>query len=273
MINRSITRTILNATETTAQTKTLTSDSLAFEMTTGDVFYLGFKQPFATRYFDFQTPNTNACTLTLEYWNGVAWKTVEDLIDETQGFTKSGFIAWLNPGNWIKIAQAPIKAVDARNVLDTSLWYFWLRIKVSADLSAGTALQSVVNLFCHDDGLRALYPDLVSDTRWLPAGRTDFMEQFAAARDLVVNHLKQAGKITDEGDILDINEVATAAVHATAYVILHPVKGSEEVRLAAKDAYAAMSKQLERSMVAVDEDKDGRISEPELPTGTNWLRR
>lgn len=274
MINRSFTRTILNSTETTAKTKSLTADTLALEMTTSDVFYMGFKQPFATRYFHFTTPNTNACTLSLEYWNGLEWRPVEDLVDETLGFTKSGFVSWVNPAaDWKAISQAPIAARTVSNELATELLYYWIRIKVSADLSAGTELQSLVNLFCHDSDFRALYPDLVNDSRWLPSGRSDFMDQYAAARDQVVTYLKQSGKITDEGDVIDINEVSIAAVHATAYVLLHPIKGSEEIRQGAKDAYAAMAKQLERTMIAVDTNKDGKISPAEQPSGTNWLRR
>jgi hypothetical protein len=148
MINRNFTRTILSGAETTAKTKSVTSESLPFVLTTSDFFYLGFKQPFTTRYFDLPTPNTNACTLTVEYCNASgAWVSVEDLIDETQGFTQSGFISWLNFGLWDKSTQAPIVAVSAENETQLDLEYYWVRVSVSANLSAGTTLQSVTKPF------------------------------------------------------------------------------------------------------------------------------
>jgi hypothetical protein len=273
MINRNVTRTILNTTETTAKTKSLESDVLPFALASSDYFYIGFRQPFATRYFYLSTPNTNPCTISIEFWNGNQWLTVEDIIDETEGFTKSGFVSWVNPPGWIQYYQAPVIAKDPRNTADTELRYYWLRMKVSASLSAGTELQAVVNLFCTDNLFRAYYPDIFNDSRYLPPGRTDLMEQYQAARDLVVMRLKQAGKIAGEGDILEINEVAIAAAHATAYVILQPMKGGDDVQQAKKDAFQAMERELTRAMITVDSNEDGRTEPEERPTGTNWVTR
>jgi hypothetical protein len=273
MINRWTTRTVLNTTETTAKTKSVESDALAFALTTADYFYLGFKQPFTTRYFHFAQPNTNACTLTVEFWNANAWKAVEDLVDETNGFTKSGYVSWLNFGTWFYKQESPVSAVAPENGLQLDLMYYWIRIKVSANLSAGTLLQSVTNLFCNETLFSVYYPELLSDARYLPPGQTDFMPQFFAATQHVVKRLRQMAKIDDEGQILDINDVAVAACHATAYVILNPLARDQESKDVAKAAFKECEDELSRTTMSVDENKDGRIDATEKFSGTTFLSR
>lgn len=274
MINRNATRTILNATEATEKTKTPSDQELACALTTSDYLYLGFKQPFTTRYFHMATVNTNAASLTVEYRSGVStWAGVEDLVDQTAGFTQSGFISWLNFGNWYAKTQTPVTNAATANADQLDLQYYWVRISTSANMSATTAIQSVLNLFCDADLFKVYYPELVSDQRYLPASQTDFMAQYLAAKDMVVLRLKQMGKIKDEGDILDVNEVATAAVHATAYTILHPIACDDESRAKADAAYKALSQELTRAAFSVDQNADGQISPVEKYTGTTWLGR
>lgn len=274
MINRNVTRTILNGVETTAKTKSLSNVPLTCALTTTTYLYLGFKQPFTTRYINLSVVNTNACTLAVSYWDGSAWTAVEDLVDETNGFTQSGFISWLNFGQWDRKSQTPIIAVGSENEAQLDLEYYWVRITTSVDMSATTAIQSVTNLFCHDTLMATYYPEILSDTRYLPSNRTDFMEQYQAAKDHVVRRMRQMGKITDEGDILDIVDVSVAAVHATAYIILNPIaKGSDELRAAANDAYKACEAELSRGTQAVDTNKDGMIVPAEKFSGTLFLSR
>jgi len=274
MINRSFTRTILGGVETTDKTKSVSSTSLTFELTTSDYFYLGFKQPFTTRYFDFSVPNATACTLTAQYLNAQGqWVSVEDLVDETFGFTQSGFISWLNFGLWDKKTQAPIVAVATENSTQLDLEYYWVRFKTSANLSSGTTLQSVTNIFCNDVLFGTYYPDLLSDTRYLPNGRHNFMDQYVAAKDHVVRRMRQMGKITDEGDLIDITDVAVAACHATAYIILNPIARDEESRALANAARNACEAELSRGTQSVDSNKDGRVEETEKFSGTSFLSR
>jgi len=273
VINRNVTRTILNSTEATEKTKTPSDQALACALTTAGYLYLGFKQPFTTRYFHLDTPNTVAATLSVSFWDGTAWTAVEGLVDQTAGFTKSGFISWLNFGFWDMKTVSPITHVNAANADQLDLEHYWVRISTSANFSAATSLQSVLNLFCDSDLFRVYYPDLADDTRYLPPGRTDFMAQYLAAKDMVVMRLKQAGKIKDEGDILDVNEVAAAAVHATAWILLHPIATGDESRAKANEAYKALSQELSRAVQTVDTNSDGRLDASEKFTGTTWLSR
>jgi hypothetical protein len=199
------------------------------------------------------TVNTNSVTLAVTYWDGAAYSPVEDLVDETLGFRQSGFVSWQNKDEspeWTAYAQTPVTDVEL----------YWIRVKVSGALSAGTTLQSVLDLFSDDNMLRVYYPEIVSDTRYLPPSRTNFLEQHVAARDLVRLRLKQRKVITDESQILDINEVSAAAVHACAQIILSPIDQDSDVLKRAQDAFNNEINELDK---AVDKNQDGIVSDAE----------
>lgn len=263
LIRRNITRCIKNATEVTNATDTPSSVTTTFVQQTTDAFYIGYRKPFASRHFQLGTVNSQAATLALTYWNGSAWVAVEDLVDQTIGFTQSGFIAWQNPGNWAPYALTPITDVEL----------YWIRIKTSANLSAGTTLASVLNLFCDDMGLQTYYPELLSDVRWLPSGAANFLAQYVAAKDMVVTRLKQDDIINDESQILDVNEVALAAVHAAAWCIINPIARSEEDREMSKTCFADFTRELNRVKFDFDLDDSGKITEAEQGNGNVYSAR
>jgi hypothetical protein len=265
MLYRNTTRTILNATDTTEKTKSINSLALSLVMTASgpDYLYLGVKKPFTTRYFYFATPNTNPCTLTVEYWNGTAWTAVEDLIDQTHGFTQSGFISWTGSSNWNYKEQTPIVASSS---VDPKLYLYWVRIRVSADLSASTSLQAILNLFCDDTLFQAMYPNIATSA-YYPSGKTNFLEQYEAAKNMVVLRLKQKGEIKDETEILDITEVAAAAVHATAYILLNPIARDDVKRQAAADAKAALNDEIKNSVFTLDQNNNATLDDESGPAG------
>ena len=244
----------MNTTETTKETSNINSDPLTFELTTTDFFYVGFEDRFASRYFEVSTVNATSSVVTVEYWNGTSYTTVDDVIDQTLGFTQSGFISWVNKTDWEKTSQTGI---------DTDIELFWIRISVSVNLDGSTALQNVLNLFSNDDLVRAYYPYLIHDTRYLPIGRTNFLDQHVAAKDLIVLRLKQKRWILAEGDIIDINAVAVAAVHGFAWIVLNPIARDEETRELAKDALKQFGKELEQVNLNIDINADGVVSEQE----------
>lgn len=264
MIERNITRTIKNTTETTKETFSITSDPLLFVLTTSDFFYVGFQDRFSTRYFDLSVVNSNSFTLTIEQWDGSTWVAVEDIVDQTVGFTKSGFISWVNGDIWEKVAQAPIDDVEL----------FWVRMSVSADLSASTALQTCINLFSDDAELRIHYPDLITDSRYLPDSRTNFLEQHLAAKNYVVQRLKQSNEIRSEGEIIDINPVMMAAIHRVAWTILNPIAMDDETKDLAARALELFSNELSSINLNLDSDRDGKVDENErLARFVGGLRR
>lgn len=263
LLRRNVTRTVKNSTETTTETDSPSASTLAFALTTSDAFYIGCKSPFASRYFAMSTVCSVAGrTVSLKYWNGSDWAAVEDVVDQTLGFTASGFISWQNPGGWAKKALTPITDVEL----------YWIKLTVSGTIT-DAVLQAVLNLFSDDALVRTYYPELISDSRYLPPDRTNYLEQHVAAKDLVVRRLKADGAIRDEAQIIDPNELALAAVHAFAWVLLNPIARSEEDRQRAKDALDDMGMEISRVPFDVDQNEDGKVDEVEKNTGFNFRKR
>ena len=250
MIHRNVTRVLDNTTEVTSTLQNLNSSTVDFVQTTGDFLYIGFQGKFSARYFDLGTVNSNSSTVAIEQWSGSDWVAVKDVVDQTSGFTQSGFISWVNNDQWQTKAQTPV----------TDREIYWVRLSVSADLSAGTTLQSLTNLYSDDSLLRIYYPEIVSDGRYLPSGRTDFLEQHRAAKDLCVLRLKQRRVIDDESQIIDINPIAVAAVHACALSILRPIEQDGEF---IDRVEAAFNQEINRLDFGVDKDNSGIVSEAE----------
>jgi hypothetical protein len=263
VIFRNITRTIYDTTETTKYTATPTSDALTFDLTAAKAFYVGFNSPITTRYFHFSTLNTASVNLTVKYWDGDSWESPEDVVDQTDAFTKSGFISWTNESDWKLQALTPV----------TDKELFWIKFTVDGNLDAGTKLQSVLNLFCDDNLVKAYYPELISDTRYLPGSNTDYIEQYHAAKDLVCLRLKQDGIIKNEGQILDINEVSVAAVHAFVWILLNPIAVSDGDRERADKAYKDFNHELNKVKLDFDLDESGIIEQSEENQGHVFIKR
>ena len=266
MINREITRTILETTETTADTQSLEGSALAFVFLASQKFYVGFPGPFAARYFKMGTVNSNSTTITVKFWDGTAYTDVDDLVDETNGFTKDGYVHWQNVDGWEKNAQTPVS--------DKEL--FWTEWTVSNDLSVGTTLESVLNLFSTDSDLQVYYPELVSDARWLPDGQTDLLPQHKGAKDWVVQRLISRRVIILESQIIDINKVAIPAVHAAAGLIYSGSGGGEEIQALADTAFEKALDWLADTNFNADENEDGQVSDQEkadISSDTGLFRR
>lgn len=268
LINRNVTRAIYNGNEVTKYTNDWNANPLAFPLTTAQELYIGSRDKFTTRHFNLATPNAAPASLTVEFWNGTTWQDVDDLLDSTEGFTQSGFISW---------QMATDKQWQRRNIapMDTETEFdlYWIRITTDANLDAGTQIQSILNLFTDDDFVRIYYPELISDARYIPEGRTDLMDIHVGARNLIVTRMKQLKKIKDESELIDINQVAIAAAHAFAVVLLKPIAVSEDNRQLLSDAKEDLASELSRTNLHVDSDNDGRISEAEKANTDGTITR
>jgi hypothetical protein len=269
MLNRRVTRTILNSTETTANLGNPNSTAYAFDLEATDAFYIGFHGPFASRYIQIGAVNANNSVMSVEYWNGSAWTAVDDFIDQTsisgKTLAQSGFISWVNATDWAKKSLTGI---------DSDVELYWVKITVSEDLSALCTLKGVLNLFSDDTLLRSYYPELITDANYLPSYSSNFLDQHLAAKNLVVLRLKQRKLIDEESQVIDINSVAIAAVHACAWLILNPIAMSDQSRDLANRALAQFNNEIERLSLDVDRDKDGVVSTSERhDISETWVQR
>jgi hypothetical protein len=266
MIYRKRLRTILNSAETTEKTDSIASQALAFALGTSDALYLGWHDKFACRYFAFAVLNTASISLSISYWNGTAWTAVPAFVDTTDGFTKNGWVSWTNGSDWAKSNQAPL--TDVKDLA------YWIRIKVSGALDVATSLQAILNLFCDDVMLREWYPELVTDTRYLPSGRTDFLEQYNAGKNMIVQRLVQAQTIKEEANILNPEDVAIAATHASAYCILNGIPNPSDDLIKWKESVKdSMDFWITDAVQSFDLNKSGEIEPVEENIGFTFVPR
>ena len=258
MINRRVLRVLKNSTEITGFLTTPNGANYDLALADTDALYLGYHGPFACRYFQVGVGHNVISALSVEYWNGSAWAAVDDLVDQTSvggdTLSQSGFISWVNKSDWVKSTQTGLDA-------DVSL--YWVRIKVSVSLGNSFRLKSILNIYSDDTLLSAYFPELVSDANYLPSGKTNFLDQHVAAKDLVVLRLKQRKMIDDESQIIDPNDVAIASVYAAAKLILQPIATSEDSKTLLVMAAGGFDAEIGKVSFSVDQDGDGIVSELE----------
>jgi hypothetical protein len=173
-----------------------------------DYLYLGYTKPFGASYLKMTTANLNANTLALEYWNGTAW-TSRSLTDETLGMTRSGFMMWDSTG----MSSTTVNSIEA----------YYVRLKPSADHSATTA-RAINLVFSDDTALKGEFFE-IDNANLLPAGETDHIVTHVAARNTIIQSLRnqQYIKVNADGeyvnlsqwDLFDLFEIRQAAIMLT----------------------------------------------------------
>lgn len=99
----------------------------------GDIAYFGsIFRTFNNLYFDIVTSNKTT-TLVYEFWNGSAWTTLPQLIDNTNQLRRTGLISWFQPASWV---QNTVNGVNG----------YWVRIRVTA-IGSITATPKASNVY------------------------------------------------------------------------------------------------------------------------------
>lgn len=257
MINRRLTRLVYNSTEKTPLVYQPNGSGFSQIIADTDALYVGYHGKFASRYFQLSVYNSVSNVLSVSYWNGSSWADVDDVVDQTssggKSFAQSGFVSWTNKSDWV---------LSSLSGVDTDVELYWVKFTFSVTMSTVT-IKSVLNIYADNQLLSAYYPELVSDTNYLPSGKTDFLDQHLAAKDLCVLRMKQRKVISDESQIIDANEVAIASTHACAWMILNPIASNDMTREMADRAKREFESEIGQLTVAVDIDKSGIISSAE----------
>lgn len=169
-------------------------------LTEGSYLYIGYHKPIKSVYFDIKTPNTVANTLSIEHSKpNNEWLNLK-VFDETYGFTKSGYIQWL------ELDKELISEIEINNITK-----YWIRIKVSADNT--DAIWNFVGLILSTDSDLLLENPYILDQA-LMMGQSSHINAHISARNEIIQSLSNKGTIKSYGspkrltfwDILDIQE-------------------------------------------------------------------
>lgn len=244
-----------------------------------DYLYIGYYKPFGYIYFEITTANTNANSFTAEYYNGSAWVAIPSFIDNTKGFTRSGFMQY----------SKDIETWQTTTI--NSLNKYYIRLRPSVTHSSTVILGAGV-VFSDDVELQAKYFN-ISDFK---GTRASFINEHVQARDYIIQHYRSKGLIKNDyenvpllntlsnlsqGKILltaidlhDYEEVKLAATYLALSMIFRNASDTPEGNLIAKaDYYEKEAKKLlDTTPISYDLNDDGRTGEEEKVNSVTMIR-
>ena len=237
-----------------------------FSYSTGDYLYIGSEAPFSFRYFDLGVLNTAPAEITVEYWRGNdTWHPAVDVLDETEGFTKSGYISWKtdrNSDSWTREQDS----FDVTGLTGTVIYnMFWLRISFDVDLDVTTEIDTINFKFSDDDQLYGRYPDLnnqlIKDNfeRGFPSGtKTDWNEQHYIAAEAIVRDIKKKNYAFSGDQIIDFELFEEAGQHKAAELI-YGAMGGEGYEMNRKRAREYYNDAMNQGFMRLDQNMNARL--------------
>lgn len=210
-----------------------------------DYLYIGSRYPFNSFYVAFGTANTQASTLSIDYWDGNTWRESVDVVDQTDGFKQDGLITFVpdkGKSGWSREDTVNRSGTEQVTGLGDVTIYdqYWLRLSVSADMDAGTTLKWLKYKFIIDDELYSEYPIFnSSDVKTsFESGKTDWEEQVVVGSGLVVDELIRRGTIESGNQLLDYSKLKSPCVPKVAELIFNSFGDDyNDDRLKARDLF------------------------------------
>lgn len=171
-----------------------------------DYIYIGYRKPINAVYVELETANTNSNTMSVEIYDGTSWVST-DLHDETNGLTRSGFLTW--------------DKTDMSNTTINSEDKYWVRLKPDADHTA-TTFRGINLVFADDQMMKSEFFE-IDNSSLLPTGESSHVTTHVAARNMIVQSLRNLGYIKenattgeqniDQWDLHDIYEIRQGAMY------------------------------------------------------------
>lgn len=240
-----------------------------------DHIYIGSRLPFNSLYLKVITQNEMPANMYVEVWDGENWEFVNELIDETGAFQKSGYITFVpdrdtgwnmedtNSGGNI------ITGLDSLKIYDK----YWMRISFDADLSSGVSLSWVGHLFADDSDIGSEYPDLAkaSVKAAFKTSKTDWEEQLVRASEIVIEDLMINRVILDSSQLLDRYDYRSATIQKAAEIIFNAF-GDDFVdqKQRAREEY---QRRLSNPTKKIDTNKNAIEDKTESLHEQGWLSR
>ena len=243
---------------------------------TQDYIYLGCRAPFNHFYFKLKTvSSTTSNTITAEYWDGRSWITCYRTIDDTAGFTESGFVTFIPNKDKSWSSESTNDGSDSITGLTTINIYdlYWLRIKFSLDIPAGFELDFVGQKFSDDFDLGGEFADLIrtSMLESFGVGKTNWDEQHCKAAELITQDLIRSNVIDNREQILVREDFTLASVMKVAQIIYNSFGDDyTDQRDKAEQEY---KNRLDLSRFRVDKNSNGLLDKQESTNRTGFLSR
>lgn len=237
-----------------------------------DYLYIGQHLPSNNMFFEVSTANDQASVMTVEYWSNNAWVPMVDLLDATSvsgvSLARSGTVQWLvdREEPWTMVLDSSGGQSQAPDELSSIEIYnlYWLRIKFSADLNAGTTLDRITYKFTTEDRLEELDPDLSEYRTSWDASKTDWLDQILIGSEHVWHDFKSRSLISGPQQILRFEDVCLGAAYRTLAVIYGAL--GPEFTEKRENALANYNSAVESSRMVLDRNFSGKAERAEVIT-------
>lgn len=247
-----------------------------FSLTLGanQEYYIGYYKPFKNLYAEINVADTSGATIAYEYWDGSAYVPLPNVIDSSEGFTKSDFISWQFEDDGRIGDSWKSNAVNG-------IQMYWIRITSDIDL-VGSSLKGLNLVFNNLSDMELEFPRI---TEFLDVGQTSFINFQVAARDEIVNRLRVGGEATNvnstgflngkingvslrqiqKWDFLDIQEIRQAAKFLTLAKIFFYVSENNEDKAFTRyqNNVSMFGDAFKMFFMSIDRDDDGEVDPSE----------
>ena len=251
---------------------------LSFAFTAAEDYkYIAKFSPFNNFFIQIDTANTDASVMSIDYYDGSNWRAAVDVLDgtSTSGVTlaKSGVVQF-SPNisyGWQRVNDtsdnnSPTE-LQTLNVYDA----YWLRIKFSANPSAGTDVKKIAYAFTTTQQLNDLDIKIDKFFNTFATGKTDWQNEIMTASIHVVKDMMSRGLIREEGQLLRLSDVSLATDYKTLELICAALGPNQEK----KREYwrSKYNEVLSQRVFSIDKDGDGRLDRQEISGTTGSLVR
>lgn len=242
--------------------------TVALNLASTDYLYLAQRYPFTNVFFHIDTANTNASVMSIDIWDGTEWRAAVDVLDGTSSggktLAQSGGVQWCvdDDYTWQRVtdtsdtyAPADLQSLHIYNL-------YWMRIKVSANLSASTDVKEICHAFTTSQKLKDMDIEINGYLESFETGKTDWINEIKTGSKLTIQELQRLGLVMSEGQIIDLNDVYIAATQRTLALIYSNLGSAYAERMAKK--MEEFSKSLNIRNFSFDKNADGKLTQDEV---------
>lgn len=244
---------------------------------TADAIYIGSELPFNSLFFDISVANDQAATPTVQYWDGGNWRSMVEVIDETNGLFNSGHITWTTnkSHNWANEDTVYPSGTEQITGLGNVTIYnlYWLKITFNVTLKATTALNWIGPKFCDDNDVTGEFT-LFSKSGFLTAyesGKTSWEREIILASNLIIEKLIDKDIIISGDQLLERSKLRDACVSKVAELIFNNL--GDDYEDDRKKARAEYDERMNKKNFRADINQNARIDEQEMGVMVGGLYR
>jgi hypothetical protein len=232
--------------------------------------YIAGNCPFNNLWFELSTISASDAGIPIiEVWYNGSWYDVVDIIDQTQGMTKSGRISWslhIDAG-WNSEQKSETVGLSSFQIYNR----YWLRIGWPSDFLAGVSY--IGQKFSDDTVLSSIYPDLLQSQilSGFKAGKTNWNEQHFLASEAIVKDLRKRNFAVDRGQIMDWSIFEDAACHKVAEIVYQAF--GTPYREHVNEAKRRYQEEMSVRMYALDVNQNGHVEVNEITRKSGYMTR